>query len=572
MSAPGQPGHPGLGNVIYFLCEKKSPYTASWTMRRCAFNCDTRYLYYSSKALNLSSPWKKVMKVTAVSVPAEAADFDVAKLFVRDNNTDGDHSERNLYTFLVQGVYRNIMAHTSPPTNVMPNATSFERANRGWPSKHSPRGDSYQHDKTVLYTWRCDSAALLHKLVDTMRDVLADDGLCPPVNAGLPLCDPRNGLPLAHIPLYLGKPFKGLEQTVFYAFACGDLVGRNPATGQIGNAIAGGYLCITDRTVLLMRPDGTVPRWCGIAGIERVEYNTAKAKLPFLAILAASPAAADIVFVPAPPQLTSEERRAYNAGETVQHLVHVLQRVNRFLGGTLQVPPHEDASPSVRLYVEGKDGSSRPLRFVPQEGYKEPLAYPLPKAQLAKVLEAQRATGQQPQQYLQQQHRLAPKDAPKAAANDTPTKVINVGEVGLCKPHTQGVALHQAASVSCSPSAGAGQRHHPPPQVQPQPAAASSEEVRLPAKSSDSSTVDVDLADPDLDVPAEPTRAQGTSSGVVASTVDVDDIELSDSLDDLILDDPAVAAPHGSYSSAPPPPAAGTTLEELINQSFAMHR
>lgn len=198
-------------NVMYFICEeKKSPYTAAWTTRRCAFNCETRYLYFSGKSAHLKSAWKKAMRATLVGLPAEAPDFTVSKLFEKNvAETDGDVCDRNLYQFTVEGLHRDPVVHVAPPMNVQPNALSFTRPSRGWPSKHSPRrGEGFQYDRTVRHTFRCDTDALTRKVVDTIRDVLADDGLCPPVNGGLPPFDPRNSLPFAR-PTVPRGPFQG---------------------------------------------------------------------------------------------------------------------------------------------------------------------------------------------------------------------------------------------------------------------------------------------------------------------------------------------------------------------------
>lgn len=505
--------------VVCFMAEKKSPYTSSWTLRRCAFDCETRYLYYTSKALRLNSPWKTAVKLSAVHVPAEADDFDVDALFRFDNNTDGDRSERNLYLFQVHGVYRNTVAHSSPPTDAMPNALSFQRTHRGRPSRHSPRGDSFQHDKTVLYTWRCDSAKLLHRVVDVMRDVLADDGLCPPVNEGLPLYDPRNRIPLAHVPLYLGRPFRGLEKTVFYAFERGDLVGRSPA-GDVGTAVSGGFLCLTDQTVLLIRSDGTVPRWTAITGIGGVEYNTRKAKLPFIGILSsASSSAADIVFVPSPPLRTSEERRAYRESDRVLELVELLRRVSAFrCGRALTVT--EDDSPSVRAYITGKDSGRRPLRFAPKEGVREPLTLPLPKAELARMTVAAASEATLPPPPPRPPGQQPP-------LTGVPSKTIDVGDLELYPTSTGHARSTPAAD-------------------------------------------DVAATNPHVDSSGGGKRAE-EKQRATAAAVGVDSVELSDSLEDYFLDQRPTGGDHEASRGAPRSRKGEMSLEQLINQSFAAY-
>lgn len=317
--------------------------------------------------------------MTRVHVEAEEEDYDMS-------NVRGENA-KNLYTFSIEGCDRNVQTHVGPPANVMSNPMTFTRTNYGWPTTHSPRGDGFQYEKMEVYTFRCDTEALLHRVVDEIRSVLADDGLCPPVRGGLPPIDPRNQLRFAHVPVFLTRRLKPLVGTAFYTLTRGDMIAQGPRK-EVGTALAGGYLCLSDTMALVVRPDASVPRWVRLEDVAEVEVNTTAA-WPFVALLTIG-TSPDVVFVPAPPAFGPEEVKAFKGEAAVKELRTVLVGLSRFLvqAGRRTAPitfTDVNRYDGVRAYVEAR-GKTRPWKWMPLDGFHEPLRSPRPLADLAKEL------------------------------------------------------------------------------------------------------------------------------------------------------------------------------------------
>ncbi|KEG06175.1 hypothetical protein DQ04_15501000 [Trypanosoma grayi] len=183
--------------------------------------------------------------------------------------------------------------------------------------------------------------------------------------------------------MHLWHTFMLLEKTVFYTFMRGDLVGRGH-TGDAEVSLPGAYLCITHDMVLVMRDNGTIPRWIRLHDVHTFECNTV-AKRPFFAFLTDDPSP-DILFIPTPPAYGPTAIAAFSGFKAVLSVKAVLQDACFASHGIRRATEFVDANwaASVRAYYTAKEDTRR-FKFKPLSGFDDSLSCLIPKVQLAKV-------------------------------------------------------------------------------------------------------------------------------------------------------------------------------------------
>ncbi|ORC84527.1 uncharacterized protein TM35_000441830 [Trypanosoma theileri] len=246
----------------------------------------------------------------------------------------------------------------------------------------SPRSASAK-ERHITAILRCQSEYDFRRLWFVLQTVLGYDRLDVRPYRGLPPYDPRNGIPFAHVPMHLWHTFHVLEKSVFYTFLRGDLVGRG-SDGNLQVSLPGAYLCITHDMLLVMRSNGSIPRWVRLQDVHTFEFNTV-ARRPFFAFLTDDPAP-DVLFIPSPPLFGPTAIANFSAQQSVHHVKCVLQEtcfLSEFIRRAIRFTNVNWAA-SVRGYYNTKE-KTRHFKFTPLDGFDNSLSCLIPKVQLAKV-------------------------------------------------------------------------------------------------------------------------------------------------------------------------------------------
>eukprot|EP00796_Vickermania_ingenoplastis_P001669 gene1669-1034_t len=138
--------------------------------------------------------------------------------------------------------------------------------------------------------------------------VLGFDKLMPPPHGGYPPYDPRNGVALAPVPLYLWRWFHAWERQAVYFCGAGDLLTRRRNSDRVnaGKGVRGGHLCILDGSVFfLYNRDGSAKPdpYCVLSlhQVRRVFYSGRRSHHP--CVLFMTEGERDLLFLPAPQRL-----------------------------------------------------------------------------------------------------------------------------------------------------------------------------------------------------------------------------------------------------------------------------
>ncbi|PWU96790.1 hypothetical protein C3747_252g7 [Trypanosoma cruzi] len=430
--------------MYYFRAEKQGTYFEGWSMRLFAFDSQRRHMYYTEreKCVNRSPngatethwptgsptapPWKKKFKVTKLVVVSTVHEFHL----------DDPHlKETDFFTLELHGRTR-ALASDEPPAEplLIPAATegdglqgaTLEPANRD-PFRlcqlyellrdqfstlsrnqglratasaisvssqsalsetdqvrtiQSPRSTSAK-ERHIVATIRCCNEEDFRQVWYIVQMVLGFDRLTIRPYRGLPPYDPRNGIPFGHIPMHLWHTFMELENSVFYVFIRGDLVGHD----HEGNAevwLPNAYLCITHDMVLVMRENGTIPRWIHLYNVNTFEYNTV-AKRPFFAFLTDDPSP-DVLFIPKPPVYGPVAISNFSGKKVVLNVCSILREACFASNGIRRATEFLDAdwASSVREYFNTKEKTRR-FKFSPLDGFDHSFSCLIPKVHLARV-------------------------------------------------------------------------------------------------------------------------------------------------------------------------------------------
>ncbi|ESL11434.1 hypothetical protein TRSC58_00814 [Trypanosoma rangeli SC58] len=433
--------------MYFFQAEKQGTYFEGWSMRHFAFDSQRRHMYYTEREKHSHrtphhSPhgtgtaqwssqdqvmplWKKKFKVSRLMVVPTVHEFHL----------DDPHlKETDFFTLEVHGRTRALSRDEppreplllSPADDTVPPSEAVEtsyrdpfrlsqlyevlrdqftalRRNQGLLSTQSATSISSQStssdtcrprtlqsprsasakEKHIIANIRCRCEEEFRQVWYIVQMVLGFDRLDVRPYRGLPPYDPRNGVPFGHIPMYLWHTFKALEKSVFYIFLRGDLVGRDHE-GKAEVSLPDAHLCITHDMLLVMRDNGTIPRWIHMQNINTFEYNTV-AKRPFFALLTDDPSP-DILFIPKPPAYGPVAIEAFSAADEVNRVRFVLRDTCLASTGVRRVAEFVDANwaTSVRAYFNKKEETRR-FKFVPLDGFDESFSCLIPKVHLARV-------------------------------------------------------------------------------------------------------------------------------------------------------------------------------------------
>ncbi|RNF22135.1 uncharacterized protein Tco025E_03403 [Trypanosoma conorhini] len=434
--------------MYFFQAEKQGTYFEGWSMRHFAFDSRRRHMYYTEREKHPhrtphrspqcpeaaapwsplgepTMPWKKKFKVSRLVVVSTVHEFhlddphlketDFFTLEVHgrtralgkeeppkgplllspfpDAETPSEALERayrdpfrlsQLYEVLRDQftALRREQGLRATASTMSVNSQSASSETSQARTLQSPRSASAK-EKHIIATIRCRSEEEFRQAWYIVQMVLGFDRLDVRPYRGLPPYDPRNGVPFGHIPMYLWHTFKALEKSVFYVFLRGDLVGRDHE-GNVEVSLPDAHLCITHDMVLVMRDNGTIPRWIHLQNINTFEYNTV-AKRPFFALLTDDPSP-DILFIPKPPEYGPVAIAAFCGAKEVSMVQFVLRDACFASNGIRRVMEFVDANwaASVRAYFNKKE-ETRHFKFAPLDGFDESFSCLIPKVHLARV-------------------------------------------------------------------------------------------------------------------------------------------------------------------------------------------
>eukprot|EP00796_Vickermania_ingenoplastis_P001670 gene1670-1035_t len=335
----------------------------SWTPAVVAFDCTRRYLYCSAPLKKgqgvptcpCSLRWKKKAKVMSLRT---------ACLDMYINTNDESTKEKQLYAVDVIGTKRELAKNEFPPpepllcpsTGLQPIPGRFSLGNEEFiqdpfflnelyeglldtfinlrlarEASTSVAGSSRQSDFSTLDSpgrdakartfsidlfketdelFRFTNAYDYRRLMYVMQWVLSFDKLVPSPHGGYPPYDPRNGVVLAPVPLYLWRWFHAWETQTLHYMGPGSLLRQivNLCSHSVsgGKGVRGGHLCILDGSVFfLYNRDGSAKPdpYCVLSlhQVRRVFYSGRRSHHP--CVLFMTEGERDLLFLPEPQRL-----------------------------------------------------------------------------------------------------------------------------------------------------------------------------------------------------------------------------------------------------------------------------
>ncbi|KAG5471470.1 hypothetical protein LSCM1_01559 [Leishmania martiniquensis] len=271
--------------MLIIPVEKRGKYAKDTTLRFCCFDPTSRMVYLSDKR-SKKMCWKHRMRVYAV-VPCcmstspemnyRQHDFDAKDLLsvtifgVSGSRLDSDDPEtqselQRLPKLLSESM--NEFESTSGSVVGGQEVSSVSEAS----VSNIDEGSFFGKDQDS-WLLKCFHYRSMESLVALILDALVADGLRYPVLGGIRNGrDPRNGLRLASIPLYLQVAFRRLLGTIVYTCLHGILCGLT-SRGSVRIMAPHVYLCITDEELLFVAENGAVKRLLPLTSLEAIEYS-----------------------------------------------------------------------------------------------------------------------------------------------------------------------------------------------------------------------------------------------------------------------------------------------------------
>eukprot|EP00796_Vickermania_ingenoplastis_P001673 gene1673-1038_t len=184
-----------------------------------------------------------------------------------------------------------------------------------------------------------------------IKTVLGYDKLTIRPYRGFPPYDPRNGIILAHIPLYKWHTFKNLQKSPIYSFVRGDLMGRSADNRRTITLLKGGFLCVSHDTAMVLRDEGGAYCEVRLQHVEHFRYNYSCPQ-PYLAFIS-DVGHTDVIFVPSPPLFGHDSISRFNAREEVirvHRIVHETCFCSQDIRRVIQI--QEVEARSVQRFVD----------------------------------------------------------------------------------------------------------------------------------------------------------------------------------------------------------------------------
>lgn len=174
----------------------------------------------------------------------------------------------------------------------------------------------------AYYTFRFRTEYEFRRFLYVLKTVLGYDKLTLRPYRGFPPYDPRNGIILAHLPLYRWHSFKCLQKTMIYAFVRGDLYGRTADNSRTVMLLKGGFLCITHDSAVVLRDEGRPYCKLRLLHVEhfRYQYNCLHPYCAFISDVGHT----DIFFVPQPPLFGEDSISRFHPKEEVMRIRHIV--------------------------------------------------------------------------------------------------------------------------------------------------------------------------------------------------------------------------------------------------------
>lgn len=179
-----------------------------------------------------------------------------------------------------------------------------------------------QYVERIHFTLRFRTEYEFRRFLYAMKTVLGYDKLTLRPYYGFPPYDPRNGIILAHLPLYRWHSFKSIQKSMIYSFVRGDLYGRTTDNTRTVILLKGGFLCLTHDDAIVYRDSGAAYCKMCLVHVEHFRYNYNCAH-PYCAFIS-DVGHTDIFFVPQPPLFGEDSISRFNAKEEVMRIHHLV--------------------------------------------------------------------------------------------------------------------------------------------------------------------------------------------------------------------------------------------------------
>ncbi|KAG5497070.1 hypothetical protein GH5_01599 [Leishmania sp. Ghana 2012 LV757] len=271
--------------MIIIPVEKKGKYAKHVSLRFFCFDPTTRMAYMSDKRTK-KLQWKHSMRVYAV-IPScvnaypevdyrhpefEARDLLIVTVYgVPGSRLDSDDPETQAELQRLPKLFsENTTEGDSANSSVMGGQDVISVSEQSVSTIDEARFFGKEQESWIL---RCFYYRSMENVVSVMVEALVADGLRYPVNSGLRNWrDPRNGLRLTSIPLYLQAAFSRLLGSVIYTCLHGVVCGLS-GRGRVRIMVPHVYLCITDRELLFVAENGAVVRLLPLTSLDAIEYS-----------------------------------------------------------------------------------------------------------------------------------------------------------------------------------------------------------------------------------------------------------------------------------------------------------
>lgn len=179
-----------------------------------------------------------------------------------------------------------------------------------------------QYVERIHFTLRFRTEYEFRRFLYAVKTVLGYDKLTLRPYYGFPPYDPRNGIILAHLPLYRWHSFKSLQKSMIYSFVRGDLYGRTADNTRTVILLKGGFLCLTHDDAIVYRDSGAAYCKMCLVHVEHFRYNY-NCTHPYCAFIS-DVGHTDIFFVPQPPLFGEDSISRFNAKEEVMRIHHLV--------------------------------------------------------------------------------------------------------------------------------------------------------------------------------------------------------------------------------------------------------
>lgn len=170
----------------------------------------------------------------------------------------------------------------------------------------------------VYFTFRFRTEYEFRRFFYVLKTVLGYDKLTLRPYRGFPPYDPRNGIILAHLPLYRWHSFKCLQKSMIYSFVRGDLYGRTMDNSRTVVLLKGGFLCMNHDSVVVLRDEGRAFCKLRLLHVEHFRYNY-DCSHPYCAFIS-DVGHTDIFFVPQPPLFGEDSISRFYPKEEVMRI------------------------------------------------------------------------------------------------------------------------------------------------------------------------------------------------------------------------------------------------------------